>query len=238
MTSLGVIDERAGNTLPEKCASCGALQRAICGHLEGASLTRLSRVTRTQIVKRGQSILWQAEEAPAVGVVQSGMLKLTMSLEDGREQTVGLAMSGDFVGRPMAAMSAHTVTAVTDAAICVVSRPVFEALEHELPDIEHALVKQSFDELDRARTWLLLLGRKSSKERVATFLKDLAEKHRGQAGAIPLPLTRQEMAELLGLTIETVSRNLSALKRAGIITLTSMRSFVIRQPEELARIAG
>lgn len=237
MTLLSGARNRQPDVLPAKCGSCGALQHAICGHLQSGTLTRLSAITRTQQVERGQSLLWQGEDAPTVGVVQSGMLKLTMSLEDGREQTVGLAMTGDFVGRPMAATSAHTVTAVTDARICVVSRPVFEALAHELPDIEHALIKQSFDELDRARTWLLLLGRKSSKERVATFLQDLSHKH-SEPGPVPLPLTRQEMAELLGLTIETVSRNLSALKRADVIAFPSLRSFVVRQPIELARFAG
>ena len=162
-----------------------------------------------------------------------------MSLDNGREQTVGLALPGDFIGRPMAARSAQTVTAVSDSRVCIVSRATFEALSHELPEIEHALIKQSFDELDRARSWLLLLGRKSSVERVATFLVDLADKHGGQPGdAVPLDLTRQEIAELLGLTIETVSRKLAELKRNGIITLPTLRSFTVCRSAELLRLAG
>lgn len=225
-------------SLPAKCASCGALRAAICGHLEGSTLQRLSGITHFQQLERGQSLLWQSDAAPAVGIVQSGMLKLTMSLRDGREQTVGLALPGDFVGRPLATTSEHTVTAIAPSRVCVVSRTAFESLAHDAPDVEHALIQESFDQLDKARSWLLTLGRKSTSERVATLLLDLHHQAGSTDDSVPLPMTRQEIAELLGTTIETVSRHLAAFKRAGLIALPTLRSFRILALDRLRIVAG
>lgn len=183
-------------------------------------------------------MLWQSDAAPAVGIVQSGILKLSMALQDGREQTVGLALPGDFVGRPLSSISQHTVTAIAPSRVCVVPRSTFESLAQEAPDVEHALIKESFDQLDKARAWLLTLGRKSSAERVATFLLDLHAQSEAADGDVQLPLTRQEMAELLGTTIETVSRNLATLKRNGVIVLPTLRTFRVLSTDRLVAAAG
>jgi CRP/FNR family transcriptional regulator, anaerobic regulatory protein len=226
-------------TLPKDCAECGARDRAICARLSPTALDGLCRLGRTEVLRRGETLLWEGEEALVVGTVRSGLLKLTAALEDGREQILGLAFAGDFVGRPFAERSDHRITALADTTLCIFRRSAFEALAVAAPEIEHALLRRTFDELERARRWMLLLGRKSASERVASLLLEIAERTGAQgSGPIELPLSRQQMADVLGLTIETVSRNITRLKLGGALRMTSVHRYVIADPPRLAQLAG
>ena len=98
------------------------------------------------------------------------MLKLSTGTEDGREQIVGVVYPSDFIGRPFGATSGHGVTALTEARVCVFSRRDFDAFAREHPALEHKLLQRTLAELDRTRRWMLLLGRKSASEKLATFL--------------------------------------------------------------------
>lgn len=223
--------------IPPLCDACPARARAICAGLPASTLAGLCGIGRIERLRRGETLLWEGEDALVVGTVRSGLLKLTAALEDGREQILGLAFSGDFVGRPFAARADHRVTALTDTMLCVFRRPAFEALAGAAPAIEHALLARTFDELDRARRWMLLLGRKSARERVASLLLEIAERT-GAAGVVELPLSRQQMADVLGLTIETVSRNITRLKLGGALRMTSVHRYVIADAPRLAQLAG
>jgi len=106
------------------------------------------------------------------------------------------------------------------------------------------LLEHTLAELDRARGWILLLGRKSAEERIATFLLDMS-RHAAMDGAaqdpvgrFELPFSRQQVADLLGLTIETVSRQFTKLKRADLIDLPSRRAVVIKDRAALTLLAG
>lgn len=221
------------------CSNCGIRDRAICAGLSDPVLDALYRMGRTELLARGETLMWESDEAVVVGTVRSGLLKLTASLDDGREQILGLAFPGDFVGRPFGDRSGHCVTALADTRLCVFRRPTFEGLAREHPEIEHALLGRTLEELDRAREWMLLLGRKTALERVASLLIEIAGRTGVDAdGRVELPLTRQQMADLLGLTIETVSRNMTKLKTSGAIRLPDVRGYIVADRAQLRRFAG
>jgi CRP/FNR family transcriptional regulator len=225
------------SALPASCADCRVRSAAICCALDDSGLTALSRLGRRITLAAGETLLWEGDEAITVGNVLSGMLKLSTMTGDGREQIVGIVHPSDFVGRPFGKDSPHSVTALTDASLCVFGRVAFDRFAREHEAIGHALLDRTLTELDRARHWMLLLGRKSAYERVASLIAEIADRSGGGA-TVELPLSRQQMADVLGLTIETVSRSLTRLKRDRIIAIPGLRRLTILQPEVLATIAS
>lgn len=214
------------------CQTCVVRNQAICSALSMPEVEALSRIGRHVTIRRGETLIWEGDESALVANVIEGVLKLSTSTADGREQIVGVVYPSDFIGRPFGGTAQHSVTALSDAQLCLFTRPAFDSFAHDYPQLQHELLERTLTELDRARGWMLALGRKSASERVATFLLDMAERL-GESGVrsahqrFDLPLTRQQMGDLLGLTIETVSRQLTRLRQAGIIDLPDRRTVVI-----------
>ncbi|SFI99353.1 CRP/FNR family transcriptional regulator, anaerobic regulatory protein [Sphingomonas sp. NFR04] len=226
-------------SLPSRCAACGVRMASLCGGISAGALEALHRIGRKRVLRRGEALIWQGDIAEQVGILHHGLVKLSASLEDGREQMLGLAFPADFVGAIGDRPSSHCVTALTETELCVFPRSALPGLVEAHPDVGQALLTRAYDELDQLRKWMLLLGRKSAEERVASLLLQFAARGTCSPGApVALPLTRQQMAELLGLTIETVSRKLTAMKRDGVIALPDLRSFVILDATALAVLAA
>ncbi|WP_156840988.1 Crp/Fnr family transcriptional regulator [Novosphingobium aquimarinum] len=230
------------------CDFCVVRNRAICSALEGAELAALNAIGRTRTVEPGESLIWEGEDSILVANVIEGVLKLSSNTEDGREQIVGVVYPSDFIGRPFGGTSGHGVTALTEAKVCVFSRGDFDAFAHEHPALEHKLLERTLGELDRSRRWMLLLGRKSASQKLASFLVELSERLSGNGCAIDaekpnrrtitLPFSRQQIADVLGLTIETVSRQFTQLKQDGILELPSRREVIIADFDALVAEAG
>ena len=188
--------------------------------------------------------MWEGEDSVLVANVIEGVLKLSTGTEDGREQIVGVVYPSDFIGRPFGATTGHGVTALTEAKVCVFSRKDFDAFAREHPQLEHKLLQRTLGELDRTRRWMLLLGRKSASEKLATFLLEMCERlsnatcEEAVAHRFALPFSRQQIADVLGLTIETVSRQFTRLKAEGVIDLPSRREVVITDLAALRTEAG
>lgn len=211
---------------------------AICGSLDAIGLEELGRMGRKVHLCPGQTLLWEGDESVLVGNVLEGMLKLSTVTGDGREQIVGIVFPSDFIGRPFGKDSHHSVTALTEARVCVFRRGAFDGFASSHAGIEAALLRRTFDELDRARRWMLLLGRMSATERVASLLLEMIDRLGGVSGTpLSLPLSRQQMADLLGLAIETVSRTMTRFEREGLIALPGGRRVVLRDRADLERIA-
>jgi CRP/FNR family transcriptional regulator len=228
------------------CDHCAIRHRALCGSLSRDELTELNKVARFRDVAAGGSIQRSAEHVQYFANVVSGVVKLTKSLSDGRQQIVGLQFSSNFLGRPYGQASTYDAEAATDVRLCTFPRPQFERLVREFPGLEHRLFENALTELDAARDWMLLLGRKSASEKVASFLMLVAENSRqvGCGGSdaetsakFDLPLTRTEIADYLGLTIETVSRQLSRLRAQGAIRLDGPRTVIVPNLGRLAEAA-
>lgn len=220
-----------------RCADCSALTAGICGALPPDDLDELSGLAHVRVLDPGQALLWEGEEAPVVANVMSGAMKLTTLSAEGREQIVGLCHPGDFIGRPFAERPSYSVVALGPARLCMFSRQDFERFLGEHPSLAVELLQRTLDDLDRARRLMLLLGRGSAEQRVASLLLTFARSG-GSAPEFELPLGRQQMADVLGLTIETVSRQLTRLKRDGVIDLAGRRGVILHRPGQLEALAA
>lgn len=226
------------------CASCLVRGRAICASLDAAELAELGRMGRRQSVKSGHTLIWEGDDAPLVANVLKGVLKLVVAASDGREQIVGIVFASDFIGRPFGKESPYRVTAMTDAEVCIYNRNDFDAFAGKHPHLQQKLLRRTLDELDRARYWMMLLGRKSAAEKVASFLLEMSDRLSGHAGparqddGFELPFGRQQIADILGLTIETTCRQLTRMRADGLLDLPSRREVVIHDRRGVETMAG
>ncbi|MEX0281907.1 MAG: transcriptional regulator FnrL [Arenibacterium sp.] len=225
------------------CADCPIRHRAVCARCEEDELARLEEIKYYRSFEAGQTIVWSNDPVEFVGSVVSGVASLTQTMEDGRTQMVGLLLPSDFVGRPGRTGSPYNVIATSDVVMCCFRRKPFEKLMAETPRIAHRLLEMTLDELDAAREWMLVLGRKTAREKIASLLSIIARRDPALTAPGPrvefdLPLTREAMADYLGLTLETVSRQMSALKRDGVITLDGKRRVIVPDLETLMTEAG
>ncbi|MEM7267770.1 MAG: helix-turn-helix domain-containing protein [Pseudomonadota bacterium] len=226
------------------CGDCPIRHRAVCSRCDVDELALLDRIKTYQSFRAGETILWAEEPMDFVASVVIGAATLSKTLEDGRRQMVGLLLPSDFIGRPHRPTSPLDVTAVADTMLCRFNRRDFETLIAEHPHISERLLDITMDELDAARDWMVILGRKTAREKIASFLTILAQRqaalaeHTATSVKFTLPITREAMADYLGLTIETVSRQLTALRKAGLIEMQSLRGVLVPDLAALEAEAG
>ncbi len=228
-----------------ECGACPIRHRAVCARCETDELNALEQIKYYRSYQAGQTIIWSGDRMDFVASVVTGIATLTQTMEDGRRQMVGLLLPSDFVGRPGRNTAAYDVTATTDVVMCCFRKKPFEDMMAKTPHIAQRLLEMTLDELDAAREWMLLLGRKTAREKIASLVAIIARrdaslnlKRAGGAMVVDLPLTREEMADYLGLTLETVSRQISALKKEGVITLEGKRHVTIPNFDRLLEEAG
>ncbi|MBL0373206.1 Crp/Fnr family transcriptional regulator [Rhizobium sp. KVB221] len=227
--------------VPAICRACDARHRGICGAMTAEQLAEFSRFTTRKKIGAGTELHGQGERVISYANVLRGVVKLTKVMQDGRQQIVGLQFAPDFIGRPFASESTLTAEAATDAEICAVSKGALDRMVATAPDLEHKLYHQALLELDEARDWMLTLGRKTAREKVASFLHLIAAHYDPECNetvAFDLPLSRQDIGDFLGLTIETVSRQMTKLRQEEVIIVENNRHVIVSDMERLARIAG
>ncbi|KMO41573.1 Crp/Fnr family transcriptional regulator [Methylobacterium variabile] len=217
------------------CAGCAVRDQALCGSLSDEELTALNSVGRRRHVSAGTTVMWSGAENLLCGNLLDGILKMAAAASDGREQIVGLLYAADFFGQPYADEVDFTITALTDAELCTFPRGAFEhVLEHHVR-LENLLLQRTLKALNEARGRMLTLARMSATEKVTSLLLEMAARagpcgcsaSHGGPVTFDLPLTRGQMADVLGITIETVSRQLTRLKGAGLIALSGSRTVAI-----------
>ena len=184
------------------CAGCTVRERSLCGVLADKELAALSLVGRRRRYERGEVVIWAGDEAGLCANVLSGVLKITASTSDGREQIVGLLYPGDFFGHPYMSLSEYTITALSAVEVCLFPRRAFEQVLQNNVQMERLLLKRTLSDLGRARAWMLLLGRMNAQERVASFLVDMARRLGSDTEIAPsttfeLPITRGEIADVI-----------------------------------------
>jgi CRP/FNR family transcriptional regulator, anaerobic regulatory protein len=229
----------------QQCSDCPIRHRAVCARCETDELAQLEQIKYYRSYQAGQTIIWAGDRMEFVGSLVTGIATLAQTMEDGRRQMVGLLLPSDFVGRPGRDTVAFDVTATTDLVMCCFRKKPFEAMMAATPHISQRLLEMTLDELDAAREWMLLLGRKTAREKIASLIAIIARREAAlqvqKAAAIltvDLPLKREEMADYLGLTLETVSRQISALKKDGVIIVEGNRHVSIPDLDRLLEEAG
>lgn len=245
LTQINIPAERGATAADMSCADCPIRYRAVCAHCETDDLSLLERMKFYRSFEAGQAIVWEGDRMDFVASVVSGVATLTQTMDDGRTQMVGLLLPSDFLGRPGRDRAAYNATAATKVTLCCFRRNPFDDLMRKMPHIAHRLLQMTLDELDAAREWMLLLGRKTAREKIASFISIIArreaslrQREPGGRMQIELPLTREAMADYLGLTLETVSRQISALKRDGVIELNGKRNVILPDFARLVEEAG
>ena len=225
----------------DKCGTCPIRHRAICARCDEDELSLLEGMKSYITYEAGQPIIWRGDDLTHFSSVVSGIASLSRTLEDGRTQMVGLLLPSDFIGRPGREMVEFDVTAVTEVTLCRFKRKPFEELVERVPHISQRMLEMALDELNAAREWMVLLGRKTAREKIATFIEKIVRRDTIPTNRIQehtLPLTREEIANFLGLTLETISRQLSAMKRDGVIDFVDRRRFRIKDMNALHLASG
>lgn len=190
-------------------------------------------------VPAGSILFSEGDEADGVFEVVSGTLRLYKVLVDGRRQIIGFVSGGQLLGLAPQREYLCTAEAVTPLTVRRYQRPAFERRIDEEPGLARRLLAAVSNELRMAQDQMVLLGRKSASERVASFLLSLAANESGEYERhVDLPMGRGDIADYLGLTVETVSRTFTKLKTDGLIILPSPASVEIVDMEELEDLAA
>jgi CRP/FNR family nitrogen fixation transcriptional regulator len=194
----------------------------------------MSRMGVPMIFAKDEEVYGQDENAELLYRVVSGAVRTSQVLTDGRRQIGGFYYTGELFGFEVGQRHRFSAEALSDCEILVLKASALRAASAEAYD--HLVGSATNRELDRTQDHVLLLGRKSARERVASFLIGIAD--RGRSDAVTLPMGRQDMADYLGLTIETVSRMLSQLQGALVVEFAGFREFRINNRGALTRLAN
>ena len=226
-----------------RCENCPVCKQGACAVLDRGARAQLSYMSRRKILPPHTPIFHDGDYADQYFNVVSGVVKLIKTLVDGHQHIIGLIYPPDFMGQMLNQHHSYSSETATDVELCVYPRAPFETFLKQHPELERQIVDVLVRELDECRDWMLLLGRKAAYKRVAGFLLMLARrtprKSPAQDGHIQfeLPFTRAEIADCLGLTLETVSRQFSRLKKKQVIDLPSSRDIAIPDIELLSAVA-
>ncbi len=228
-----------------RCGPCIVRQRGLCGALTRDEQLQFKKISRRRTYRPGETIYSANDESEFFAAVVSGVVKLTKILFDGRQQVVSLLLPPDCVGRPYGKGNTNFAVAATKVELCCYSYSAFEGLLEEFSGLKQRLFEQTLDELDAARDWMVVLGRKTAEERVASLLLLLASRSSLASptepvdhAAFELQMKRSEIADFLGLSYETVCRQITALKRKDVIRLTGTRRFAVPDVGALAALSG
>ena len=201
LTQIKPVSKGTATHEEMRCTDCPIRYRAVCAHCEGEELINLEEMKFYRTYEAGQPIVWEGDRMDFVGSVVTGVASLTQTLEDGRTQMVGLLLPSDFLGRPGRDQAAYNATAATKVELCCFRRKPFDKMMRATPHLAHRQLEMTLDELDAAREWMLLLGRKTAREKIASFISIIARRqaalHKRQPGGrmvLDLPLTREAMA--------------------------------------------
>jgi len=229
-----------------RCKQCPVHHHAVCAALCGSDLNELADIMIHRHFRSGEEILHREETSQLFAIIVSGVVKLTRTFPDGREQIVGLLTTTHSLGDVYTGINHNSVECVTDVELCCFKRVQFETVLQRHPELQRRLSLDVLEDLNEAQDWLMVLGRMGAKEKLATFILWLWKDYSGhcvncagreQSPIIHLPFKREEIAGFLGITIETVSRKFGSLNSMGFIRLIDSKTIEILDIEALREIA-
>ena len=219
------------------CASCPVRDNAACAVLSEEERAQLASAGRSRELARGEMLFAAGDPDTICATLLTGALKVASCDAEGNERILALIHPAGFVGEMFAPFAAHDVIAIAPSRLCVFARADMEAALARHPALASALLRRSQEELHRSRQLLALGSGRSARDQVGGLLLALAQAASGSpchaASRFDLPVTRGEMASMLGLTIETVSRALTALEQEGTLARHGPRGIELIDPARL-----
>jgi CRP-like cAMP-binding protein len=187
----------------------------------------------------GQHLFHEGDDAHHIYEVVSGLLRLTRVLENGSRQVIAFALPGDLVGFPDGTLHHTDCDVLVSGEVVAYRRQSLEDGSGD-PALHARLLRAALNEISAMQDHFMMLARKSALEKVASFLQVMAERtgvREGPTTRIVLPMKRSDIADFLGLTIETVCRSFTRLRKANIIGLEDAQTVLILDPQRLADAA-
>lgn len=227
---------------PLACATCPVRDRAACAALSEEERDELARLGRHRTVKRGETLFAAGDDSFACATLIAGALKISSFGEDGTERVLSLVHPAGFVGEMFAPVARHDVIALADSRLCVFERKDYERAVERFPALGRALLRRSAEDLFESRSIIDLMSRRSANQKVAGFLLAMARAASDSPchvmTSFELPLSREEIAGVLGLTIETVSRQIGSMERDCVIAREGRRGIRLVDPGRLETLAA
>jgi CRP/FNR family transcriptional regulator, anaerobic regulatory protein len=222
------------------CTTCPARKSDLCGELKEPELRDLSRHTTRAAFDQGETVVWEGDPAIHAFVVTRGSLRMTKTGPDGRRQILGFLFPGDVVSLPAGKAHHVSLESLSNGELCRFERSRLELALQKYPAMDKGYHRTIAHALEGAYELAYALGRKTAMERVSGFLADLRTGScpKTPGGLMHLPMTRGDIADYLGLTIETVSRMFTKLKGAKAIRLPSAQEVEIVDLVKLRGLAG
>lgn len=233
-------EKSANATTGSPCDDCDIRDLAICGALRADEVQRLTSILSSVELAAGDPIVDEGEAADYVYTLTAGTVRLYKLLADGRRSVTGFLFPGDFLGVSYRDAYGFGAEAITPSTLCRFPRPKLEALLKEIPTLEHRLFARASEEMTLMQEQIVLLGRKTAAERVASFFRGLSArqvKRHLPANPVYVPMTRTDIADYLGLTTETVSRTITQLKKKKLISVENGSRVRIEDEEQLDELA-
>jgi CRP/FNR family transcriptional regulator len=234
---------RPAEALPagHPCFGCAVRSAAVCSVLGCDDLAAMRQLGWTLELRPGQPLFHEGDPATRIFTLTRGALKLYKLLPDGRRQVTGFMFPGDFLGITIDDDHAFTVEALTESQLCWFPRKRFGEFVEAHTELERGLYRLAAHELAAAQVQMVLLGRKTAAERVASFFIALLERAERSSGdrkrMFDLPMSRSDIADYLGLTKETVSRMLALLKDRRLVRLAALDRIEVLDRAGLAIMA-
>lgn len=223
------------------CAGCEVRRTAICAALDDDEVGRLERIMTSRTLDANETLVSEGDPRDRVFSLTAGMLRLSTALPDGRRQITGFLLPGDYLGLADDEAHSQTAEAVIPSHLCAFPVRGMDRLVEEHPRLKDRLHDMTRAALRQARDSQMVLGRLAPVEKVASFLMMLSDRSGAPgrpANPVHLAMTRADIADHLGLTIETVSRSFTKLRTQGLIRLPDAHRVEIADRRLLAAVAG
>lgn len=228
--------------LRQSCADCALNQLCLPASIGGTDLERLDRVVKQRLpLDRGEALFREGSNHPSLFVVRSGSLKTYVTLPEGDTQILGFHIAGELIGLEGLAGDGHrcTAEALERSSLCEVPFSALTEVAAKVPGLQHQLFRVMSREFAREQQHPVIMGRKHAMSRLAIFLRSLSERLQvigHDPHELHLGMSRQELANYLGLVIETVSRLFSRMQAMGVLAV-DRRTVRILDPGALATLA-
>ena len=234
--SVGIEDKTG-----KKCAVCKIRSYSFCRCLPEEKLRIFSEISKEKEFKDRETVFLQQEESKNLYNITKGNIKIYRLLSDGRIQIIGFLYPGDFFGSYKKEKYNYSAEAIGEVRTCVFNQESLDNYLEENLNLAKELLHMTSHELTLAQDRMGVLGKMNANERVAKFILNISKQRERigwQNNPVSLPMTRQDIADYLGLTLETVSREITRFKTSNLIKLMNAKQIFIVDKEKLTAVCN